>query len=372
MKSSTTIGIDARLSGPKHAGIGRYIHNLVHQLTLIPTDIHFNLFVSKKNQLGQLPKNFSQIYTPIHHYTLKEQLLLPQILNQNPCHLYHFPHFNIPITFKQPFVVTIHDLLWHQKIGFNATTLNPLLYLAKYAAYRYTIKQAITHANHIITPSQYVKNQIASIFSQKKSKISVTYEAASPIFFQKPNNPFHPSQHGLKLPFIVYTGSLYPHKNVDTLIQAMQHLSQLNLALVFSRQIFIQKHTQLAQKLGVAGQIKFIGYLPDSQIVSLYHQAKALIQPSESEGFGLTGLEAMAAGLPVIASQNSVLKEIYGQHAIYTDTKDDRALADTIDHLLKSLPNPKYSKTKLQSHSKTFSWKKMAQQTLEIYLHQLT
>src|SRR5690606_31841366 len=104
------------------------------------------------------------------------------------CDLFHFPHFNVPFLYRRPFVVTIHDLLWHEKIGFQATTLSPLKYLAKYFGYRAIINHAARHAKHILAPSQHVKSNLQTTFNLDPAQITVTYEAATDTFFQPAKN----------------------------------------------------------------------------------------------------------------------------------------------------------------------------------------
>ena len=91
----------------------------------------------------------------------------------------------------------------------------------------------------------------------------------------------------------------------------MKHRPNFQLAIVSSRSVFSLKTQKFVSKEKLSSQVKFLGFVPDKKLVSLYHNATALVQPSQSEGFGLTGIEAFAAGLPVICSPNPVLKEVY-------------------------------------------------------------
>jgi len=363
-----TILIDARLSGLKHAGIGRYTQNLIEELARIDSENRFHLLLQDENQFPSLPDNFQFTLAPIRHYTLAEQLKLPSLVRSIKPNLVHFPHFNVPLFCPAPFVVTIHDLLWHEKIGLNATTLPPLKYVLKYASYRLTVSQAVSRSSHIFVPTNHVKQNLTTRYPQASSKISVTPEAASSVYFSKPS--FKASQIlkklNLKPPFIVYTGSLYPHKNVNTLIQSL-HYHHLPLVIVSARNIFQEKTHAFVNQQGLAKRVEFAGFLPDETLRDLYSQALCLIQPSLSEGFGLTGLEAMATGLPVICSHHSTLAEVYSKAALFTDTKNPETLAQTIIKLQKDPKLQRQLNLLGQKQASLFSWNQLARQTHQVY-----
>ena len=131
------IGIDARLYGLEHTGIGRYIMELINQLGNRDLKHQFTIFV-RPEHAEDIPKNphFSTVITDIRHYSLKEQFVLPGIIDSQKLDLIHIPQFNVPFLLKTPFVVTIHDLLWHDVTGYNVTTLDPLTYSLKYIGYK--------------------------------------------------------------------------------------------------------------------------------------------------------------------------------------------------------------------------------------------
>ncbi len=114
-------------------------------------------------------------------------------------------------------------------------------------------------------------------------------------------------------------------------------------------------------------KVEFLGYQTDQQLVKLMGQALALVHPSKSEGFGLTGLEAMAAGCPVISAQASALPEIYGDSALFFDPNSPSDLIAKINQLQKApeLRRQLIAKGKVQV--KKYSWDKMVSQTVKQY-----
>ena len=366
------IAIDARLYGLKHAGIGRYILNLVNKLADLDKENHYTIITNSDTKIEKRPKNSTIIRSDILHYSLREQFIFLQLINSLDVDLVHFPHFNVPIMCKKKYVVTIHDLLWHEKIGFNVTTLHPLKYLLKYWGYRFVIRNAVTRASHVITPANVVKQAVIKTFSKDRKHVSVTYEAAQEHFFQPTNREKDLKKYGLPKTFFIYTGSLYPHKNVNILIDVLEKLpKEFSLVIASSRNIFSKRFKSLVKQRDLSSRVQMLGFVPDTVLPSLYQKPLALLLPSQSEGFGLTGLEAMAASLPVICSKHSVMKEIYSSAAIYVDTTNSQEIADEI---LKLHLNSKLQKEYIirgQHRAKDFSWETMAQQTIEIYQNQV-
>ncbi len=167
----------------------------------------------------------------------------------------------------------------------------------------------------------------------------------------------------MKKPFVVYTGNLYPHKNVPILIEAVEKL-KLNLAIVCARDVF-------ANRLPKSKYVHFLGKLTDQELVGLYKQATAFVFPSLIEGFGLTGLEAMAAGLPVIAARASCLPEIYADAALYFDPSNSADLAQKIKAVVNDKELRQNLITKGKQQVSKYSWAKMANETWQIYLDAL-
>jgi len=362
------IVIDARLYGLKHAGIGRYIQNLIDQLSLLDDKNHYTIITGSKTKIIKKPQKTKIVVSDVSHYSLAEQTLFLKMLSTIEADLFHFPHFNVPILFNRPYVVTIHDLLWHNKIGFNVTTLHPVKYLAKYFGYRLVIRKAITNSNHIITPAEFVKNDILRHFKIDPQKISVTYESAGTVFKKKPIGTAEIlKKYSLEKPFVIYTGSLYPHKNVINVARAIKLLPNYTLAIASARNVFMERFQSMLKTESLDKTVEFLGFVPDEDLVAIYKHAIALVQPSNSEGFGLTGVEAMFSGLPVIASENKVLREIYQEAALFVDSSNPNKIAQAIKKIDDdpSLKNQLLDQAQLVV--KNYSWEKLARQTLEIY-----
>lgn len=352
------IGIDCRLAGIEHAGLGRYIQGLVVELLKQHHEVEWVLFFSQKkqHQLFAQHGHFSAVYSPVKHYTLKEQWQMPHVFKRAKLDLLHVPHFNLPILYNQPVVITIHDLLWHEQRGARVTTLPPWLYWPKYLAYKLVVRSALTRAQLILVPSNSVRLTLNQLYPDVSAKVRVTYEGASLA-------PPQALTTSLPKQYLLYVGSLYPHKNVEIILRAMRHISN-PLVIVSARSVFTSQFQVLIEKYQLTSRVRILHQVEDNQLHSLYRQAFCLIQPSLSEGFGLTGIEAMLADTPLLAADTPVFHEVYQDGALYFDPHKPESLVNIINQL----PN---QKSKLVAQGKKvsaqYSWKNTAQLTFQAY-----
>lgn len=371
------IGIDARLYGTEHAGIGRYTQSLLHSILKLSHKHDYVIFTDKKyfSDFDQY-QNVTLVNAKYPIYSFSEQLLFPVLLYQNKLDLLHVPHFNLPLFYCKTSVVTIHDLIKNFSKGPETTTRHPWLYALKRLGYLFITKITIAKVKHLITPSEYVKNDLIKHYHVNENKISVTHEA---VFSQLKKTNLNPDdkkeilkKYGLTQPFLIYTGSLYPHKNVEMLLRSIGQYNRekeldLHLILISARSVFLERLENKIKDLKLGHRVKLLGYVPDSDLPKIYSLALALVQPSLMEGFGLTGLEAMKLDLPVVSSNATCLPEIYGDAAIYFDPHHEESFLLTLEMIVKD----KELRQKLilngQKQAKKFSWHKTAKLTLAVY-----
>jgi glycosyltransferase involved in cell wall biosynthesis len=385
------IGIDCRLAGVGHAGIGRYIENLVIELSQLPQQFEaktqhrvarlqkfeYQLFFSNTEQRDELlaklkpTARVSHQIVGVKHYSLAEQVRLPAIFNQANLSLLHVPHFNVPVFYQGKLIVTIHDLLWHHHRGGQVTTLNPFTYWLKYGFYRYVTRQATSKADRILVPTQAVKGHVIQYYPEAQTKIVVIPEGV-----RLPNPSAAKRRAGGNNddePYLLYVGSLYPHKNIKVVLESLTSLPHLRLKIAGSRSVFTDQTQTLADQLGVRDRIDFLGRVSDQELSELYQQALATVQPSLSEGFGLTGLEALSAGTPLLASEIPVFHEVYQDGAHYFNPHSPSSLVNSITQLQAATKTEKQRlKQKGIQVASQYSWKKMARATLDAYQIALT
>lgn len=361
---SMRIGIDCRLAGKEHAGLGRYTENLIKELLshCSKADDTFVLFFTNTSQAKNilptqiLPK-IKIVIAPIQHYSLKEQLLFPLYLYKERLDLLHVPHFNCSVLYVKRLVVTIHDLLWHEKRGGSVTTLHPLLYWIKYFFYHLVTTTAISRSEVVFVPSQTVAQTIVKHYPRAEKKIVITKEGAE---LTPPTTvPTRKKQQ------LLYVGSLYPHKNIQLVIDALKKLPHAQLIIVGARNIFQKKVERYVADRNLQNRVSFRGYVTDTQLRDLYLESTALVQPSLSEGFGLTGLEALSLETPVLASDIPIFHEIYDTAAIYFNPHS----VDSFIQAYTKLSKQSFASFVHRARSVTseYSWRKMAELTYAEY-----
>ncbi len=371
------IGIDARLYGPEHTGLGRYVTNLVDNLLKLDKQNFYVLFVNSKHQ-GDFQQSIKLkvVLVDIPIYGFLEQLVLPFIFSKEKLDLLHVPHFNAPLLYPGKFVITLHDLIKHASKGPATTTRPHWQHQIIRLAYHLETFIVSLRARAFIVPTEYVKNDIIKHLRIPDSKVFVTYES----FDKKIKKTKLPvseanellNKYDITQPFLVYTGNLYPHKNVDLLMEAVvEHNKKkevdLCLAISCARSVFYSRAEEKIRQLGGEKYIKLLGFVDDTELGKLYSLALCLVHPSKMEGFGLTGLEAMGVGLPVVAARSSCLPEVYGSACLYFNPDSLQSLIEAIEKIIKDVDLRVHLSLLGQKQVKKYSWTKMAKQTQNIY-----
>ena len=371
------IGIDARLYGPEHTGLGRYVTNLVNNLLKQDKNNTYVLFVNTKHSqdFKSIPR-LKIVTTDIPIYSFSEQLILPVIYMKENLDLLHVPHFNAPILYPRKQIITLHDLIKHYSKGKETTTRSFFGYLLKRIGYAIEFWLISKRVSAVIAPTNFVKNDITRVLKIKENRVFVTYEASDgkikKISMSQKEKDQVLNKYGLTQPFVVYTGNVYPHKNVDLLIDAiLVHNSKkevdLNLGIICARSVFYKKIEDKIRKQNAQQYIKLLGFVDDSDISKLYSLALCLVHPSKMEGFGLTGIEAMSAGLPVVSSNASCLPEVYGAAALYFDPNSVEDLVNMLEKIISSEQLRQELIAKGLRQSKKYSWTRMTKETISVY-----
>lgn len=356
MTKQKLIGIDARLYF--QTGVGVYIRNFLHYLQLYsPESYRFNVYVLEKDsdQIHFQNPNFIKREVASRWHTIAEQFVFNRILMNDNLDLMHFTYFSYPVLYSRPFIATIHDvtpLLF--KTG-KASTLPSVMYEFKHKVFGFILKQQVVRSQAIITPTQAVKNQLIDIYGTKYAdKISVLYEGVNYEFFNAVENDDLKKQY--KKPFFLYVGNFYPHKNVDLLVQAFHQLGRPDIELILAgpSNFFSGRLENYIATNNIPNVRMYHPSFP-GDLLFLYKNARALINPSLSEGFGLPIVEAAYCGCPIIASNIDVFKEILGDHYTSFNPHSSESLTETLSQFLKS------SGHKKAQLDKKFSFQKMVQ-----------
>src|SRR3990172_2866230 len=372
------MGIDARIWGSSSRGVGRYVQNLVENLEKADLKNQYFIFLREPGFNSYQPKNnnFHKVLADVTWYGAKEQVMMPGIFSASNLDLLHVPHFNVPLLYQGKMVVTIHDLTMLKFGGRETSTLSAPIFLVKRAGLRFILQDAAQRAAAVVTFSQFVKDDIVKTFGIPAKKISVTYEAG--ILAGKGRGDREREienvlgKYRITKPYFLYVGAFYPHKNVDRLIEAVKILNeklrkQAQLVLAGRKDAFLERVVRKALEVGGLKYISLTDHVTDADLIDLYREAEAYVQPSLSEGFGLQTVEAMALGVPVVQSNTSCLPEIGGEAALYFDPFSPQDIAEKLAKVLGNNPLKKKLVAAGFEKAKEFFWGEKARETLDVY-----
>ncbi len=361
------IGIDARMID--NTGIGRYLRNLLIHLARIDSHNEYIVFINADNSPAVTQENFRfvPLTIPVPLYSLREQYWLPLQIRKWDVDFMHYPNFDIPLIRSYPSIVTIHDLIYY---------LYPDQCPSKAAHYyaRFMLQYVTKHAHVLITDSEYSKQDLIKYFHTPDEKIHVILPAADEKCWSHSTERIQiniEEKYGIEQPYILYVGKHHPYKNISTLLQAYnthrEMYEEFQLVIAGKRDNRRKDLYITARTLDSGKYIVFTDFVPEEELFELYRRARLFVFPSLYEGFGLPPLEAMACGVPVIASNAASLPEVVGDAAIQVDPLNVREFANAMRTVLTDPERWNTLKQKGLRRAQHFSWETAAKQLLRIY-----
>lgn len=363
------IGIDARMFSDAFTGIGRYNFELTKRFFALRKDIEWVLFLNEPEFSNfSFPENVKKVCVNAAHYSFAEQTKFLSLLKKEKCDLVWFTHFNRPLFYFKPCVVTIHD-----------TTLSfyPGKKMGQWwrkLAYKVVITMAVRISRKVITVSRNTRDDVVRLFGISSQKITPIWNGLSPDFHQCTEEEHEAVRQKFNLPqqFLLYTGVWREHKNLVRLLKAFDLVRKsypdAQLVITGRRDPHYPEVLETVHLLGLDDSVRFVGLVDFSDLQKLYSAATEYVFPSLYEGFGLPPLEAMAAGTPVAVSRASAIPEVCGDAAEYFDPLNEQEMAEKIMVLL---ANDKRRNELIKNgfaRVKEFSWDRAAEETLKILL----
>lgn len=280
--------------------------------------------------------------------------------------LYHEPNY-LPMPFKGPLVLTLCDMSC-----FDHPETHPA---ERVRLMQHHLPAAIERASHLIVISDDSRRALQRWFNVADERITTTYLAADERFRPHSELELKGALNELGLApqaYVLCVGTLEPRKNLSTLFAAYAGLpSELRkrfpLVVAGMSGWNTDQLMSDAGRLMREGDLRFLGYVKDELVPSLYAGAAAFCYPSRYEGFGLPALEAMASGVPVLTTNRTSLPEVVGPAGLMVDPDDVGAMRDSLRALLedKALAN-RLAGMGLE-RAATFSWERCARETASVY-----
>lgn len=377
------IGIDARcFSEGRRTGVEEYALNLLVNLFKYDRQneyvLFFNSFGSPKADFSWI-KNYPNVRLKIFRYPNK-------VLN------FCLWYFNWP---KLDKLLGGADLFLLPNINFAAFSRATKVLLVfhdlsfEYYAETFSLKRKLWHwfinpkklgkrANKILAVSESTRNDLVNFYGINRQKISVVYSGVAETFRVMNRNDAKllkiKEKYNLPYKFMLYLGTIEPRKNIVGIIRAYNQLRKLQKGELEKYKLVVagergwkdKKIFAEIQKSPYQNDIIFCGFIEDENKSYVYNLAELFIYPSFFEGFGFPPLEAMASGVPVIASNNSSLPEIVGNAGILIDPDKPDEICSVMKEILLNKKFAEKLKEKGIEQAKKFNWAKTAEEVLKL------
>lgn len=298
---------------------------------------------------------------------VRKQIVMPRVLAREGFDLvhdpYHFPPFFWPTPYAR--VMTIADL---------TPLLLPTHTFGRRLAHRLLFGRLARRAHHIVTISEHTRSDVIRYLKVPAERVTATPLAAderlAPVEDEREIAGLR-DKYDLPRRYILHVGTIEPRKNLSRLVEALGALPQAHsdvvLALAGAKGWGDVGIERLVERLGLAGRVRLVGYVPEDELAGLYSGAQALVYPSLYEGFGLPPLEAMQCGCPVVTSNTSSLPEVVGDAGLLVDPTSVHGLAEAIERILEDEALRDRLRTAGRERAKQFTWKRCVEVTADVY-----
>jgi glycosyltransferase involved in cell wall biosynthesis len=368
--SAAHIGLNALLlslsADYRGAGANGYIYHLLCHLDRTDGGYRYTAFLGDRRFTagGRIAPYFTRwpAYGPAAR-VMWEQIVQPVVLRRARVDLAHGLAFVTPLISPCPTVVTIFDLSF---IRFPDAFRR-----ANRAYLRLFTSLSARRAWRVIAISEHTRRDVVQLLDVPAERVEVVYCGVGQAFKPCPTADVQALRRRRNLPerFILFVGTLEPRKNVRRLIEAYAQIRDLGVGLVIAggKGWLYEDIFASVERMGLSNEVFFAGYVPTEELPLWYNAADLFVFPSLYEGFGLPPLEAMACGTPVISSNAASLPEVIGEAGLMVAPQDVEGLSAAMRQVLTDQHLRAQLRERGLQQARKFSWKKTAQQTVEVY-----
>ncbi|MFH1684332.1 MAG: glycosyltransferase family 1 protein [Candidatus Margulisiibacteriota bacterium] len=373
------IGIDCRTLSRDSYGIGTYVKNIIPNLLKTDKSNDYFLFFDLPDipQFDWLDSRCKCVYVPFWGVSKKaggnfaapfwENLALPRSLKKMDIDVYLGANFMVPRLTNVPAVSVVHGMAPFVLKGKE----EPWLFKAYFKT---MLRFSVAKARKVIAVSSDVKVDLVKYLKVPSSKIEVVHLAPAPFFRRIDNRDLLVNvkkKYGLPDKFILFVGGLTARKNLTTLVKAFSLAKKQGLphklVLCGGRRFGTDEIADEIDRLGMREEIVFTGMVPyDERLAAVYSLAEAVVLPSLHESIGLPLMEAMACGIPVVASNIPAIVENIGGAGILVDPLDVDGWAAAVVEVLSKTDLRQELRQKGFERLRQYSWEDTAQKTLRV------
>ncbi len=372
------IGVDATSALTQGGGIGRYTRELFRAVSDLDATNQYQLIsaklVAEQPVANPLPDASNFAYRAgllserwLYRLWYRARVPLPVQLMTGKIDLFHSPDFVLPpVSGNIPTLLTVHDLSF---VHF-AEVYMPSLVSYLNAVVPWSVKRA----THILADSEATKDDLMAIYGVSAEKITTLYAGIGsdfqPVTKEKQFRTVRKKYDLGDAPYILSVGTVQPRKNYQMLIRAFAPIAKEfphNLAIAGGKGWLFDDILNEIEAQGLQGRVKFLGFVDDADLPTLYSDAALFAMPSIYEGFGIPILEAMACGAPVISSDASCLPEVVEDAGVLLSPNDQDAWTNTMRDLLNDATRRTRLVGKGAIQCRKFTWAKSAEQLINLY-----
>jgi glycosyltransferase involved in cell wall biosynthesis len=357
------IAIDARELIGRPTGVGRYLTEILSAWEDL-AGARMHEFVLCAPAAVRLPGSLTaSMATRGGRGTLWEQVTLPRLLAGARADVLFAPGYSGPLLGSTPMVVTVHD------VSFAA---HPEWFSPREGVRRRLLTTlAARRAAKVITVSDFSKQEIVRLLRVPQSKVEVIYSGVTTM-------PASARAHegGAAPPPtapVLFVGSLFNRRHIPELIAGFERVAarhpsaRLDLVGDNRTQPFVDVQRLIADS-PARDRIRARAYVGDEELAGLYRRARAFAFLSDYEGFALTPLEALGAGVPIVLLATDVAREIYGPSATYVERAEPAAIAEALERALFDEAERARTLGAAPAQLERYSWRECAQRTLQVLL----
>ena len=368
------IGIEAqRIFRPKKHGMDIVALEVIKELQLLNTTHEFVVFVKDgADKCLKESHNLQIVIVPGKTYVDWEQWHLPKAVKAAKVDVLHTTSNTAPFRVGVPTVITLHDIIYLEKLQFTGTAYQNLGNIYR----RLNVPFVVPRAEAVITVSNFEKDRILSQMSLSRDKVHVIHNGLSKAFKQIPKNSLEHFGNDKKLPerFILSLGNKAPKKNMKGSIKAYleyrkRSINPMKMVLVECDGNYLKQTLAELNASEQRSHFVLTGYLPNYQLPLLYNLADVFLYPSYRESFGIPILEAQACGTPVITSNTSSMPEVAGDAAIFIKPESPTSIAEALLKLERDNCLRENLISTGHKNAAQYTWRNTAIRTLELYNH---
>ena len=365
------IGIEAqRIFRKNKHGMDYVVLQEIRELQKMETEDEYFVFVKPgEDRCLESTKNVHIVELKCPSYPLWEQWALPRAARRAGVDLLHCTSNTAPICCKMPLVLTLHDIIFLEP----RDKQNHSLYQNMGWLYRrLVVPRILPKCRRIITVSEFEKQNIMQKLGIEEARMAMIYNGYNDWFRPLDDHQQVYQKYMKEKGFLFFLGNTDPKKNTErTLVAYSRYLDQSArkrpLLMADLDRDYLDGIISRNGIENIRDHIVMPGYIPNADLPYIYNAAFAFLYTSLRESFGIPLLEAMACGVPVIASNTSSMPEIGGPDAILVNPEN----ADDITAMLLRLETDEafYQKERNVGleRAKLFSWRKTTEQLLEVY-----